>query len=288
MSAENRTSNQQPREDVLRVLSLGAGVQSSTLALMYEHEDIGPKPHCAIFSDTVQEPAVVYSWLDWLAEQLSYPIYRVSRGDLREAALTVHRTRDGQRTYIKTAIPAHMTEQGKRAGIGMRACTRDFKIAVINAKVRQLVGGGPQRGNVIRAEMAIGISIDEAERMKPNPRRWIRSHWPLVDAGMSRADCEAWMERHGYPQPPRSACKFCPYRSDDHWLALPPNEFAEAVQFERDMQAAYAEASAVRGVPFLHSTRVPLDQVTFLPGRLNMKAQQLNMFANDCIGMCGV
>jgi hypothetical protein len=274
---------------MLHLLSLGAGVQSSTAALMYEHGELSPKPDAAVFADTEQEPAEVYLWLDWLERQVSYPIHRVSRGDLREAALAIKRTRDGQRSYIKTAIPAHMTtDDGMRAGIGMRACTRDFKIAVINAKARQLLGGGAQRGDEIRVMMAIGISIDEADRMKPNPRRWIRSHWPLIDVGMSRADCQAWMQKNGYPQPPRSACKFCPYRSDDHWLSLPSNEFAEAVQFERDLQAAYAQASAVRSIPYLHESRVPLDQVKLRPGRINMKAQQLNMFRNDCVGMCGV
>ena len=32
----------------LRVLSLGAGVQSTTLALMAAHGEIGPMPDCAI------------------------------------------------------------------------------------------------------------------------------------------------------------------------------------------------------------------------------------------------
>lgn len=270
----------------LRVLSLGAGVQSSTLALMYENKHLTPKPDCAIFADTQREPREVYDWLLWLERHLSFPLYVVSRGDLREAALNVRRTRDGLRSYIQTAIPVHMTnEDGSRAGLGMRACTRDFKIAVINAKVRLLLGGGAQRGAEIRATMAIGISTDEYQRMKPNPRRWVHSHWPLIDAGMSRADCQAWMEKAGYPQPPRSACKWCPYRSDDNWLALPAFEFQEAVEFERDLQKAYASTTAIRGVPYLHASRVPLDQVTFRPG---IKSEQLSMFTNDCVGMCGV
>ena len=44
----------------LRVLSLGAGVQSSTLALMASRGEIGPMPDCAIFADTGAEPAKVY------------------------------------------------------------------------------------------------------------------------------------------------------------------------------------------------------------------------------------
>ena len=37
---------------MLRVISLGAGVQSTTMALMAAHGEIGPMPDCAIFADT--------------------------------------------------------------------------------------------------------------------------------------------------------------------------------------------------------------------------------------------
>lgn len=40
----------------LRALSLGAGVQSTTMALMAAHGEIGPMPDCAIFADTGWEP----------------------------------------------------------------------------------------------------------------------------------------------------------------------------------------------------------------------------------------
>lgn len=43
----------------LRVLSLGAGVQSTTLAFMAAHGEIGPMPDCAIFADTHWEPKAV-------------------------------------------------------------------------------------------------------------------------------------------------------------------------------------------------------------------------------------
>jgi hypothetical protein len=43
----------------LRVLSLGAGVQSTTMALLAAHGEIGPMPDCAIFADTGWEPRAV-------------------------------------------------------------------------------------------------------------------------------------------------------------------------------------------------------------------------------------
>ncbi len=50
----------------LRVLSLGAGVQSTTLALMAAHGEVGPMPDCAVFADTGWEPRAVYDHLAWL------------------------------------------------------------------------------------------------------------------------------------------------------------------------------------------------------------------------------
>jgi 3'-phosphoadenosine 5'-phosphosulfate sulfotransferase (PAPS reductase)/FAD synthetase len=60
----------------LRVLSLGAGVQSTTLALMIEKGEI-PMVDAAIFADTGAEPKEVYTHLEWLKKQLSYPVHIV-------------------------------------------------------------------------------------------------------------------------------------------------------------------------------------------------------------------
>lgn len=64
-----------------RILSLGAGVQSSTLALMAAHGEI-ERPDCAIFADTQAEPESVYRWLDWLETQLPFPVLRVTKGEM--------------------------------------------------------------------------------------------------------------------------------------------------------------------------------------------------------------
>ena len=274
---------------MIKVLSLGAGVQSSTMALMYAQHELKPMPDCAIFADTQQEPLAVYDWLRWLETRLPFPIHQVSKGDLWVSATRVRRTRDGKRTYIATAIPAFMVD-GEKAGKGQRHCTRDFKIEPINRKVKDLIGRKriyPRDG--VLAEMLIGISTDEFMRMKPNPKSWIKSKWPLMDAGMSRGDCLAWMERNGYPLPPRSACTFCPYRSDEQWLALTKAEFDDACVKELELQAAYRVASEIRSVPYFHESRIPLRMVTLdALKRRKMAAQQRNLFNNECEGMCGV
>lgn len=70
----------------LRVLSLGAGVQSTTLTLMAAHGIVGPMPDLAIFADTGWEPASVYEHLRWLMSPnvLPFPVHIVSAGNIRE------------------------------------------------------------------------------------------------------------------------------------------------------------------------------------------------------------
>jgi hypothetical protein len=65
----------------LRVLSLGAGVQSTTLARMAAHGIIDPMPDCAVFADTGWKPTVVYDHLASLTSPnvLPFPVYIVRR-----------------------------------------------------------------------------------------------------------------------------------------------------------------------------------------------------------------
>ena len=51
-------------ECVHRILNLGAGVQSTTVYLMYVRGEIQPGMECAIFADTGEEPASEYAHLD--------------------------------------------------------------------------------------------------------------------------------------------------------------------------------------------------------------------------------
>jgi len=70
----------------LTVLSLGAGVQSSTLALMAA-KGLIEAPDVAIFADTQWESRLVYDWLNVLERALTFPVIRVSVGNLRDNAI---------------------------------------------------------------------------------------------------------------------------------------------------------------------------------------------------------
>src|ERR1017187_6074896 len=92
----------------IHIISLGAGVQSSTMALMAAAGEITPMPKCAIFADTQAEPKSVYVWLDWLEKQLPFPVYRVVKGyGLTDALLTLRVSKTSGNTYCNTSLPAY-------------------------------------------------------------------------------------------------------------------------------------------------------------------------------------
>ena len=118
---------------MLKVLSLGAGVQSSTMALMSAKGEL-TKVDGAIFADTQAEPPSVYEWLDWLEAQLPYPVWRVTKGNLGEDALVVRRSKKSGKLYQKGLLPVFVKNEDGSKGKLWRTCTMDYKISPIVRK----------------------------------------------------------------------------------------------------------------------------------------------------------
>lgn len=271
----------------LHVISLGAGVQSSTMALMAAAGEISPLPSVAIFADTQAEPQSVYTWLDWLETQLPFPVHRVTAGSLADSGVDMRVTADGRR-YAKTSIPVFtVNEDGSKGMVTHRSCTLYFKIRPIRRRVKELAG--IKRGErSVKVIQWIGISRDEAHRMKPSRDKWQENRWPLIEAGLTRNDCLEWMRRHGFPEPPRSSCVFCPYHSNAEWRRLKDEEaeaFRQAVEWEKRLQEAKENSDSFKSKPFLHRSCVPLDEVDLSTAE---ERGQGSLFGNECEGVCGV
>ena len=268
----------------LRVLSLGAGVQSTTLALMAAKGEVLPMPDCAIFADTGAEPAAIYLHLDWLETQLPFPVHRVSAGNLRDEitdAMTTEATR-------MDARPPFFLKSG---GMLNRQCTQDYKIIPIIRKVRELLGlkKGQRGPKTPVVEQWIGISCDEAIRMKPSRLSFIKHRWPLIESGMHRHHCMRWCEDRHYPKPVKSACTFCPYTDNARWREMKLNDpvsFADAVAIDKVIRPGMAGPKRPKDDAwFVHRDCVPLDEVDLTNAE---DRGQLSMFNNECEGMCGV
>jgi hypothetical protein len=241
----------------LVALSLGAGVQSTTLALLAAEGTL-PRPDVAIFADTGWEPRAVYAHLDRLEAALPFPVLRVTAGNLRDDLL------DPDRRYA--AIPAFVRNADGSDGMGRRQCTSEYKLSPIRRKLRELLGATPPdhrrvpRGRV--AEQWIGFSTDEvhrANRVKDSDGvTYLTTRYPLLDLGMSRTDCERWLRARGWGSTAKSACIGCPYHGNRAWRELRdqrPDEWADAVAFDAAIRNSGRGAD---GEQYLHRSRLPL------------------------------
>lgn len=327
-------------EPTIRTLSLGAGVQSSTLALMAADGTL-PKVDAAIFADTQWEPQRVYDHLAKLEKVLAgagIPLYRVTVGSLREDAINpAHRyasvpyyvlnhadqqvpdktsaitcracngtgwaggglrdghtfqqwtdTRSDDEWEIRACTDAgfeacptcdqdgtpgveytrHFIAKRRVEGMGRRQCTSEYKLAPINRKVRELLGAEPPdfrrvpRGQT--CEQWIGFSTDEAGRVSDKDHlSYITKRYPLLELGMDRTACAAWLAAHGWTSVEKSACIGCPYHGNRQWRDLRdnhPDEWADAVAFDAAIRKGGARGLPLDGEAFLHRSRVPLNQ----------------------------
>lgn len=160
------------------------------------------------------------------------------------------------------SVPFPVRMQG--GGFGNRQCTVRFKVKVISRWTRE---HGATKANP--AVCGIGISMDELDRATTLERiDHHRTEYPLLDMRLSRADCRRIIGDAGLPQPPKSSCYFCPFKSLEDWRrqrATEPDLFAESVALERLVNDHREEMG--RDKVWLSSTMRPLDE---LPDQLGM------------------
>lgn len=274
------------------VLSLGAGVQSSTILLM-ACKGILPKPDVAIFADTHAEPPQVYKQLWWLASEAAkagIPVIVASKGNLKDDAL-------------RSLVRGSLTEEGRwvslpyytkdvdsdHAGRLRQQCSKEYKLDLIHRFIREEILGVPKHKRVPYGSDVVhwmGISWDEHRRMRMSGHYYITNSYPLIgwpeqylEKRWTRAMCKAWFAKH-YPfrTLARSSCIFCPMHSNAEWREMRdkrPAEWQEAIAFD----AAIRTSGGARGDTFLHPSClplniVPLDQPRRGHGELS------------CMGMC--
>jgi hypothetical protein len=278
----------------VHVLSLGAGVQSTAIYLMALEGRL--RLDAAVFADTQEEPAAVYQHLAWLMSKGTHKIPIITRtvGRLGDDIINGRNS-----TGLPGAgIPAYTREgaTGPANGKGKRQCTAEYKIRVIERAIRRDVLGLKPRQRVpkgVTVHQHIGISLDEARRSLNLRKRFAEKerlgdvHFPLLDLGWTRSDCERFnADRVPHPVT-RSACVFCPLKNDREWLRLretDPSGWARAVEIDKALRGSAAIAGRLRGQLYLHDSAKPLDQATF-----RSEGQgEFPGFVRECEGACGV
>jgi hypothetical protein len=219
-----------------------------------------PPLDAAIHADTRHERQDTYTlarqYTPWLQEHGIHVI-------------TVTATNTNPRQGRMILIPAHTP-----TGMLKRQCTAYWKIYPIRKAIHTLLA---PHIHATHNELWMGISTDEAHRMKASNVRYLTNTYPLISLRMSRDDCKRWLTNHGLPVPVRSACTFCPYQSTGQWndvLTSPPDR-AAAVAADELLRTHRTQV-------FAHRTRRPLANVTPQPA----PPQQLDLWQDECTGLC--
>ena len=279
------------------ILNLGAGVQSTTVYLLNMQGKITPKFDVAIFADTQEEPKAVYEHLKWLKSLGGPPIWIRTKGSLGDNLLKEENST--KQRFV--SIPAYTApdDAKKATGITRRQCTSEYKIIVIDKTIREDLLGLKkyQRWpkNII-VHNYFGISADEARRSKNiiktykvfNGKKF--PHFPLLEFNWTRADCIEYLKEHVPHDVPRSACVFCPYKSNFEWLQAKkdPEAWARIVQIDKALRTPGLVVNRnMNQKMYLHNSAKPIDEIDF-EELIKNKQDKINKFTTECKGMCGL
>jgi len=254
----------------------GAGTQSTGLILMALNKEFDCIPDFAVFADVGAEPAHVIEYKEYFAEyvlnnfgfEIKTVRYKNLDNEIREYI-------KGNRSRV-SQIPFY-TE----TGMVMRQCTQDYKIKPADKLIKELFEikrkNKEQKGIIA---LWMGISIDEIQRMKSSTQWWKTLIYPLIEKGYRRIDTIKYVKKHGLKEPPRSACYFCPFHSNEYWKYLyenHPDEYKEAIDFDEKIRV-YPK---MRQKMFIHKSRKPLSSIDYTQ-------TSLTDLLDECDGYCGI
>jgi hypothetical protein len=252
----------------MKVLSLGWGVQSWTLAAMVALGEFEPVD-VMIHADTTHEASWTYKhakkWTGWL-EDHGKKVITVKPDKKKMGAID---------QYRGVFIPAYTTDGNGSKGQLHRQCTNHWKIAPMRREIQKIRNGDP-------VEMWLGITLDEFQRMKPSNVKYITNRWPLIELQMKRLDCINWLNDKGLEIPLRSACTFCPYHSTHEWqnVKTSPPDWKEAVEHDEAIRKVRPPFDL-----FVHPERIPLVDVDL---RTAEEKGQMALWDDECFGVCGI
>lgn len=177
----------------VRAISLGGGHQSTALVVLAIAGEIDfPLAIMANVGDRAENPAT----LTYLSDHLM-----------------PYAQRHGYELVVRRWVDRSGRECDLYDDITSLECTDRYKIAVVGRELRRRGASADDP-----AVVAVGISVDEIERVnRRHAAPWEKPVYPLVDLGMTRADCDRVVADAGLPIPPKSSCWFCPFRPTSYW-----------------------------------------------------------------------
>jgi hypothetical protein len=212
------------------VFSCGGGVQSTACLVLavqgaipyrtFIFANVGDKaedPRTIAYVTDVLKPYAARHGIEWVEIQRR-----------RRDGKPVDLYEDLHRPLRAINIPVRMANGSP----GNRNCTVEFKIKPIARWIK---------ANAPGCVLGKGISTDEPHRATPSRESdCYSSAYPLIELGYSRQDCLRVVADAGLPQPPKSSCWFCPYKTTDQWITMRrerPELSASAAELENRLNA---------------------------------------------------
>lgn len=271
----------------MEVLSWGAGVQSTAIALLIERGDL-PKPDVIMWADTGSEPEAVYAhvekWRDRLNALAPFVVVRKGgkRPALHDAVIAKARTGKGSNT-----LPFFLRDKnGGQPSFVRRGCTSNYKTIPLNQEAERM----SKRLGFNGYRWWLGISRDEIQRMK------VDAWHPLIEnfgggfrsEAYRRSDCLSIIADAGETAP-RSSCVFCPFRTRDEWQALSTPDRALVMRLDAELEAGFAKVGkhgSLKDRPYLRVDCTPADSDSWFEQAPD--PQMSFGWDNECAGICGV
>ena len=203
--------------DMIRILSFGGGVDSSSILLMHinsmawtgrPHPKIGPIDR-VVFSDTGAESKATYNNIEQfkqLCDQHSIPFDVVAR--------------EGENIFEWQQRLGNLPVMRQ----GSHVCSLKFKGEVIQKHIKAQYGDAP-------VMYIIGIEANETRRAGKftKPKGDVAEYYyPLIQMGWDRNDCEdylaiAYQDGTLKHKVEKSSCVFCPFMSKDEIIDMRDN-----------------------------------------------------------------
>ena len=187
----------------LHIVSLSGGKDSTAMLLRMLEE--GMPVDIILFCDTGMEFDGLYRHIDKLEAYIGRPITRLKSEQSFEYLMLQH---NPKRKNPELVGRVGFSWPGPRN----RWCTAMLKTRIIDRYLRDL-------SKDYTLEQYIGIAVDEPERIR-------EFHYPLVDWGMTEADCLAYCKEWGFDWDGlydifhRVSCWCCPLQSYDELRKL--------------------------------------------------------------------
>ncbi len=216
-----------------RILSLGAGVQTTALTIFICQGKV--KADMAIFADTGCERPETYWYIDTYLKPM-----------LATAGIPF--------LIVRSEIPSEQAglydyywEHKTIVGIQNRRCTDHFKLRPIRKAVGREV------------HFLIGFSADEVKRTNRKRTYWAEESYPLIELGLTGSDCQRLISSEGMTIPIKSSCYICPFQPPFEWQWLKnthPDLFQKALDLEdrfHKRRPEFRDSFGIyRGLPLRH------------------------------------